>query len=103
MSSILQYATTRISHQAAFWRRASPSKLTAVHVFRIRRLQSEIIFTLYASGRRRRPSPEWMDEMQRSIEEWYAQRPKGTGFCSGRVAQPVLSSNEHASTSALSR
>jgi hypothetical protein len=60
----------------------APSKLTAIHVFRIRRVQSEIIFGLYASGRRDRPSVEWFSDRQRSIDQWNDTRPPGCGFCS---------------------
>lgn len=61
---------------------AYPSKLTAIHVFRIRRLQSEVIFGLYASGRRETPTLDWFNDRQRSIDEWNSTRPRGFGFCS---------------------
>jgi hypothetical protein len=59
-----------------------PSKLTAIHVFRIRRLQSEVIFGLYASGRRDRPTIQWFNDRQQSIDLWNDSRPPGCGFCS---------------------
>ncbi|KJE05887.1 hypothetical protein I311_00023 [Cryptococcus gattii NT-10] len=61
----------------------SPSKQTAIHLFRIRKLQSSIIFRLYASGQTmRNPTNEWLADIQHSIEEWNDQKPRGRGFCS---------------------
>ncbi|KAE8537650.1 hypothetical protein D1P53_005706 [Cryptococcus gattii VGV] len=54
----------------------SPSKQTAIHLFRIRKLQSSIIFRLYASGQTvRNPTNEWLADIQHSIEEWNDQKP----------------------------
>ena len=60
----------------------SPTKLTSIHIFRLRRLQSEIIFVMYASGQKSRPAPDWIEAMQMSIERWNRERPPGVGFCS---------------------
>ncbi|OWZ74365.1 hypothetical protein J008_00034 [Cryptococcus neoformans] len=61
----------------------SPPKQTAIHLFRIRKLQSSIIFRLYASGQTvRNPANEWLTDIQHLIEGWNDQKPRGRGFCS---------------------
>lgn len=79
----------------------SPSarKLTALHLFRIRRLQSEIIHRLYASGLKEQPGQEWFTRTQSAIEEWQAAKPEGRGFCSDEF----LSLCYHQTTTLLHR
>lgn len=41
-----------------------------------------MIFGLYASGRRDRPTIQWFNDQQKSIDKWNESRPPGCGVCS---------------------
>ena len=66
-------------------RRGPPaqSKRTTIHLFRIRKLQSEIHWALYVPSAHRPPlEPAWFDAMEANVKEWKLTAPPGVGFCS---------------------
>lgn len=59
------------------------SKLTAIHLIHIRKIQSKIHAKLYVpSGASDPPTPDWFREIEHTLDVWKTTAPAGTGFCS---------------------
>ncbi|RXK38684.1 hypothetical protein M231_03994 [Tremella mesenterica] len=89
---------TAFDHNSGTEAPLAPSKLSAIHHFQVRILQSEIYHRLYTPNSPR-PPHEWFDEMSKRITTWRETAPCETGFCSTQW----LNLNYHMSTIILNR